>query len=113
MLVLVRVRCSNGSAGNPGGIAMHEDKHKAPTHLRIRPLSLQNAGAASVPMGVMTLFDWKNSLGASAKRSGARITTSRPSPIYRPGERIDGPLADKSAVRQYIVRLRRITDPGW
>ncbi len=25
---------------------------------------------------------------------------SRTSPIYRPGERIDGPLADKSAVRQ-------------
>ena len=32
------------------------------------------------------------------------------SPIYRPLERIDGPLADKSAVRQYIVRLRGITD---
>jgi len=31
-------------------------------------------------------------------------------PIYRPGERIDGPSADKSAVRQYIVRLRGITD---
>ena len=23
---------------------MHEDKHKAPSHLRIRPLSLQDAG---------------------------------------------------------------------
>ncbi len=75
MLVLVRVRGSNGSACNPGGIAMHADKHKAPTHLRIRPLSLQNAGAARIPMGVMTLFDWKNSLGASAKRSGARLNT--------------------------------------
>ena len=63
MLVLVRVSCSNGSACNPGGIAIHEDKHKAPTHLRIRPLSLQNAGDARVPMGVITLFDWKNSLG--------------------------------------------------
>jgi hypothetical protein len=31
-------------------------------------------------------------------------------PIYRPGEGIDGPLADKSAVRQYIVRLRGITE---
>src|SRR5260370_3235169 len=37
--------------------------HQAPTHLRIRPLSLQNAGDACVPMGVITLFDWKNSLG--------------------------------------------------
>jgi len=44
---------------------MHEDKHKAPTHLRIRPLSLQNAGNASVPMGVITLFDWENSLSAN------------------------------------------------
>jgi len=43
---------------------MHEDKHKASTLLRIRPLSLQNAGDARVPMGVITLFDWKNSLGA-------------------------------------------------
>ncbi len=42
---------------------MHEDKHKAPTHLRIRPLSLQNAGDACVPMGVITLFAWENSLG--------------------------------------------------
>jgi hypothetical protein len=40
---------------------MHEDKHQAPTHLRIRPLSLQNAGDARVPMGVIPLFDWKNS----------------------------------------------------
>jgi len=39
-------------------------EHKAPTHLRIRPLSLQNAGDACVRMGVITLFDWKNSLGA-------------------------------------------------
>ncbi len=31
-------------------------------------------------------------------------------PMYRPGERIDGPLADTSALRQYIVRLRGITD---
>ena len=31
---------------------------------------------------------------------------SRTQPIYRPGERSDGPLADKSAVRQSIVRLR-------
>ena len=31
-------------------------------------------------------------------------------PIYRPGERIGGPLADKSAVRQSIVRLRGFTD---
>ena len=38
-------------------------EHKAPSPLRIRPLSLQNAGDASVPMGVITLFDWKNSLG--------------------------------------------------
>ena len=38
-------------------------EHQAPTHLRIRPLSLQNAGDACVPMGVITLFDWKNSLG--------------------------------------------------
>jgi hypothetical protein len=28
-------------------------------------------------------------------------------PMYRPGGRIDGPLADTSAVRQYIVRLRK------
>src|SRR5712692_8323392 len=28
------------------------------------------------------------------------------SPMYRPGEHIDGPLADTSAVCQYIVRLR-------
>src|SRR5258707_15231683 len=63
VLVLVRVRGSNGSAGTPGGIAIHQDKHKAPSHLRIRPLSLQNAGDASVPMGVITLFDWKNSSG--------------------------------------------------
>ncbi len=49
---------------------MHEDKHQAPTHLRIRPLSLQNAGDASVPMGVITLFDWKNSLGARADDVG-------------------------------------------
>jgi len=64
VLVLVRVRGSNGSACNPDGIAIHQDKHQAPTHLRIRPLSLQNAGDACVPMGVITLFDWKNSLGA-------------------------------------------------
>src|SRR5216683_2912916 len=32
---------------------------------------------------------------------------------YRPGERIDRPLADKSAMRQYIVRLRGMTDLGW
>ena len=38
---------------------MHEDTHQAPTHLRIRPLSLQNAGDARIPMGVITLFDWK------------------------------------------------------
>ena len=63
MLVLVRVRGSNGSAGNLDGIAIHQDKHQAPTPLRIRPLSLQNAGDVSVPMGVITLFDWKNSLG--------------------------------------------------
>jgi len=31
-------------------------------------------------------------------------------PIDRPGERIDGPLTDQSAVRQYIVRLQGITD---
>ncbi len=37
---------------------MHEDKHQAPSHLRIRPLSLQNAGYARVPMGVITLFGW-------------------------------------------------------
>jgi len=61
VLVLVRVSCSNGSAGNPGGIAIHEDKHQAPTHLRIRPLSLQNAGDARVSMGVITLFNWKHS----------------------------------------------------
>jgi hypothetical protein len=35
---------------------------------------------------------------------------SRTPPIYRPGERIDGLLADKSAVRQSIVRLRGMTD---
>ena len=35
---------------------------------------------------------------------------SRTPPIDRPGERIDGPLADQSALRQYIVRLRGITD---
>jgi len=34
-------------------------------------------------------------------------------PIYRPGECIDGPLADKSALRQYIVRLQGITDVAW
>src|SRR5260221_6943326 len=39
-------------------------------------------------------------VGASAKRSGARINTSCTPPIYRPGERINGPLADKSAMRQ-------------
>jgi hypothetical protein len=33
-------------------------------------------------------------------------------PIYRPGERIAGLLADKSAVRQYIVRLRGMIDLG-
>src|SRR5713101_3365402 len=32
------------------------------------------------------------------------------SPIYRPGECIAGPLADKSAVRQYIVRLMNFDD---
>ncbi len=31
-------------------------------------------------------------------------------PIYRPGERIDRPMAYLSALRQYIVRLRDITD---
>jgi hypothetical protein len=31
-------------------------------------------------------------------------------PMYRPGKRIDRPLADKSALRQYIVRLRGVTD---
>jgi len=40
------------------------------------------------------------SVGASAKRSGARINTPRTPPIYRPGEGIDGLLADKLAVRQ-------------
>jgi len=34
------------------------------------------------------------------------------SPIYRPGECIDEPLADKSAARQYIVRLQGMTDLG-
>jgi hypothetical protein len=35
---------------------------------------------------------------------------SRPTPIHRPGKRIEGPLADKSAVRQSIVRLRDMID---
>jgi len=48
---------------NPGGIAIHEDKHQAPTPLRIRPLSLQNAGDARVPMGMITPFGWQNSSG--------------------------------------------------
>ena len=30
--------------GDPNGIALHEDKHKAPTFPRIRPLSLQDEG---------------------------------------------------------------------
>ncbi len=42
---------------------MHKDKHKAPTQLRIRPLSLQSAGDTSVPMGMITLFGWHNSSG--------------------------------------------------
>src|SRR5260370_36067238 len=46
-------------------------------------------------------------VGASAKRGGARINTSCTSPIYRPGERHHGPLADKSAVLHYTVVLRR------
>jgi hypothetical protein len=50
---------------------MHEDKHQAPTHLRIRPLSLQDAGDASVPMGVITHFDWKNSPGVACRLTAA------------------------------------------
>ena len=34
-------------------------------------------------------------------------------PIYRPGERIAGPVADKSALRQSIVRLQGIIDVAW
>ena len=71
MLVLVRVSCSNGSARNPGGLAIHQDKHQAPTHLSIRPLSLQNAGDARVPVGVITLFDWKNSPGVARQLTPA------------------------------------------
>ncbi len=59
---------------------MHQDKHQAPTHLRIRPLSLQNAGDARVPMGVITLFDWKNSLGSKESHASGlahRITRRR------------------------------------
>ena len=68
----------------------HEDKHKAPSSPPPRPLSLQDAGRtfpkfgsapfirtpgdAHVPMGVMTLFDWKNSSGQERRRA---------SPIHR------------------------------
>ena len=34
-------------------------------------------------------------------------------PIYRPMARRCAPQADKSAVRQYIVRLRSIPDGAW
>ena len=42
-------------------MGISQDKHQAPTPLRIRPLSLQNAGDARVSMGVITLFNWKHS----------------------------------------------------
>ncbi len=48
---------------NPDHSSCQQDKHEAPTLLRVHPLSLQDAGDASVPMGVMTLFDWQNSSG--------------------------------------------------
>ncbi len=55
--------CQKGSPFVFSGSYLKCIEHKAPTHLRIRPLSLQNAGDASVPMGVIPLFAWKNSSG--------------------------------------------------
>jgi len=51
-----------------------QDKHKAPSHPRIHPLSLQD-GDKTFPILLVNIH-------------------------YRPGEGIDGPLADTSAVRQ-------------
>jgi len=55
---------------------MHQDKHQAPTPLRIRPLSLQNAGDARVPMGMITPFGWQKSLGDD-RTVGARVSCGK------------------------------------
>src|SRR6266851_6010083 len=62
-LCLSSLGCGLCAPRSPQGIALPPGQAQGPTHLRIRPLSLQNAGDASVPMGVITLFDWKNSSG--------------------------------------------------
>jgi hypothetical protein len=43
-LCLSWLECDHQASRNPGESRCHEDKHKAPTHPHIRPLSLQDAG---------------------------------------------------------------------
>jgi len=45
-----------------------EDKHKAPTSTQPLPLSLQDVPDACVPTLMITLFGWKNSLGANRQQ---------------------------------------------
>ena len=61
----------------------NQDKHKAPSSTPLLPLSLQRGCDRCSFLPLL--------LGNNH---------------YRPGERIDGALADKSAMRQSIVRLR-------
>ena len=51
-------------------------EHKAPSPLRIRPLSLQNAGDARVPRGMITPFGWQTSLGDDWT-VGARVSSGK------------------------------------
>src|SRR5713101_6926299 len=108
---------SQGPVGTRGGVEWMRGPGACPgwgatllLHEATRTSTRPPPCPTSAPCPYRTPFGCQHSLGASAKRSGARINTSCPPPIYRPGEGIDGPLADKSAVRQYIVRLRGITD---
>jgi hypothetical protein len=47
-LCLSSLGCNPSASRKPNESGCHEDKHKAPTHLRIRPLSLQD-GTTQMP----------------------------------------------------------------
>ena len=61
-LCLSSSECDPSASRNPDESHCHEDKHKAPTHLRVHPLSLQDGGGWSQANPV---FGRHNSLESS------------------------------------------------
>src|SRR5581483_2401439 len=84
VLVLVGERHPARHYEIPLESACHEDKHKAPTHPHIRPLSLQNRGER---FPVIAAFDCQNSRIVNAiKRISTqhwRSTDSAPAGLFR------------------------------